>query len=164
MTDYKVFTRFNNRPTEATPSGEKEEMTFRLEIDDYGHKSIVPDKPINVYDKIQSYKDECDIKAIVERALAGDETALNQRTGTYMDITGAPESMADAMRKIKAAEDAFGKMPKEIREKFNNSAAEYIAQLGSKEWIEKMGIAEEKILTVEPETIEKEVKNVEQKQ
>lgn len=58
------------------------------------------DKPIikkigsvNVYDKIQSYLQDCDIYEILARVSKGEESLLTQNIGTFGDFTQIPDNI-----------------------------------------------------------------------
>ena len=58
------------------------------------------DKPIikkigtvNVYDKIQSYLQDCDIYEILARVSKGEESLLTQNIGTFGDFTQVPDNV-----------------------------------------------------------------------
>lgn len=136
----KVYNHFNRRPTEAAPSGEKKEPKFRMVIDETGHKIIVPDGTHDIYESIQSYKEETDIHNIIARAMAGEDGALMQRAGSYGDLTGMPATLAEAQNAILRMTEQFEQLPAAIREKFNNSPEQFVAQYGTSEFLAKMGI------------------------
>lgn len=122
---------FRNRQSESNtipcPSGEKEETTFTMTIDKEGHKSIKIDGKTNIYERIQSHAEECDIYNILNRAMNGDQTALNARSGQYIDTIGMPKTLAEAQQLIINIRHDFEKLPKEERLKYNNSPEEYVA-------------------------------------
>lgn len=95
-----------------------------------GSKRLVEDGTINIYDKIQSHKDECEVKIIVARALAGDPEAIMRVNGTrktYGDTTQIPKTLLEAKQMIIDAENSFYKLPKELREQFGNNIDKFLA-------------------------------------
>lgn len=51
----------------------------------------------NLYDYIQSFREEVDLKKIIERCmLTGDGSALNKVQGSYADLTGLPMDLRSA--------------------------------------------------------------------
>lgn len=163
MKEPKIYSRFVPRPNEGTEAGHKKTKTYRESITVEGVRSLVEDGEIDSYEAIQAYKDECDIKNIIARANAGDETALHQRIGEYLDTTIMPKTLAEAQGMVIKAEQEFKKLPLEIREKFNHSPEQFIAELGTAEWAEKCGIELKKeSLDILPEMpTENKVQNME---
>lgn len=152
MKEPKIYSRFNPRPNEGTETGHKKTKTYRESISVEGVRSLVEESEINSYEAIQAYKDECNIKNIIARANAGDETALHQRIGEYLDATIMPKTLAEAQNMVLKAEQEFKKLPLEIREKFNHSPEQFIAELGTAAWAEKCGIElKEENLDILPE-------------
>lgn len=114
------------------------EHTGHMGLD--GKRKLLKDKQVMRYEMIQASREQTEIERIVKRALEGDPTVLNAVTGQYADITGAPKSLAEAQQIMINAKRDFGKLDKETRELFNNNVEEFIAQAGSKEWMDKLGI------------------------
>lgn len=120
--------------------GSREANDYRVEINDKGHKSLKFIGTHDIYQDIQSYAEECKIENIIARAAAGDPNALNQRRGTYADITDTPKNLAEAQNIILKLSTEFDKLPTEIRSKFDNSKEKFIRDFGSDSWVEAMGL------------------------
>lgn len=150
----EIYSRFKKRPTDPTPTGEKEEDTYEIQVDVRGHKSLVATGRTNVYEKIQESLEETKIENIIRRALGGDESALTIMHGTYADVREAPKSLAEMQQAIIAATNQFERLPVDYREKFNHSVEQFVAEWGTEAWMEKMKKPE--TLNNTPETAEKE--------
>lgn len=162
MKEPKIYSRFVPRPNQGTETGHRKTKTYRESISVEGVKSLVEDSEIDSYEGIQAYKDECDIKNIIARANAGDETALHQRIGEYLDTTIMPKTLAEAQNMVIQAEQEFKKLPMNIREKFNHSPEQFIAEMGTAAWAEKCGITlEEENQEIMPETPRNTMQNKE---
>lgn len=146
----EIYSRFRARPMEAAPSGEKEEATFEMQIDEKGHKSIKKNGMTNIYEKIQASYEDTKIENIIARAMGGDSSGLMAHEGQYLDITNAPQTLAEAQQSIQAIKNTFDKLPISVREKYNMSIEKYIADFGSENWMEIMGIQKDEP-TVIPE-------------
>lgn len=120
--------------------GSREANDYRLEIDDKGHKTLKFIGTHDIYADIQSYAEECKIENIIARAAAGDLNALNQRKGTYADITDTPKNLAEAQNIILRLSSEFDKLPTDVRAKFDNSKERFINEFGSDAWAEAMGL------------------------
>jgi hypothetical protein len=93
----------------------------------------------NLYDYIQSFRDSVDLNVILARFTNGDAEALNKAQGFYADVTDFPKNMADALNRINQAEEMFKALPLEIRQKFDCSFEQFLAQSGTEDWLSKMG-------------------------
>lgn len=127
------------RPRFYSNPGSREANDYEIQIDKKGHKILKFVGTHDIYEEIQSYKDECDISLIIARAAAGDATALNKRQGFYADITETPENLAEAQNAILKLSQGFEKLPAEIRAKFDNSKERFVQEFGSDEFAKKMG-------------------------
>lgn len=139
-------TAYNTQTKESkfTPSGDKIVTEHREDIDSTGKRRLVKDREVNIYEAIQASAESCEIETILRRASEGDMSVLNMVNGQYMDITGAPASLAEAQRFVIRAKAQFDELPKEIRAKFENNAEMYVAEYGTDTWEEKTGIKTEK--------------------
>lgn len=121
------------------PEGSREADTFEIQIDKKGHKTLKWVGTHDIYQDIQSYKEECSIENIIARAAAGDLNALNRTQGFYADITESPRDLAEAQREIMKLSNTFDALPAEIRAKFDNSKEMFVNEFGTEEFAKKMG-------------------------
>lgn len=139
-------TQFNRPETDRyfSSEGERIEMRHSPHMDSNGRRFLEKDKPIAIYDLIQSHKEECEIENIIRRAVEGDYNALNATEGVFMDITNCPSSIAEAQQYIINAKEEFEKLPKNIKEKFEFNPEMYIAEMSgnTQGWLDKMGYTE----------------------
>lgn len=110
-----------------------------------GRRILKRDREVDIYNLIQSHREECEIENIIRRAVEGDYNALNAINGTYADITNCPSSIAEAQQYIINAKNEFEKLPKDIKSKFEYNAELYVAEMsGNTEgWLDKMGFKAE---------------------
>lgn len=130
------------KSTRVSPTGEKiqYEHTPHMGLD--GRRKLIKDNPKPIYEMIQASREQCEIERIVKRAMAGDLSVLSAVEGQYIDITGAPSSLAHAQQIIINAKRQFEELPADIKKKFENNPEIFVAEAGSKEWMDKMGITE----------------------
>lgn len=119
-------------------------------------KHLVKSGETNVYEMIQKDAEECNIERILQRAAMGDLSALQQRDATYVDATTLPKNLMEAQNLQIRLQDEFYKMPIEVRREFNNSPEQYVNEMGSPEFLEKMAPYNEKILAISKEKSMKE--------
>lgn len=93
-----------------------------------------------IYELIQSHREECDINNIIARHLNGDPFAINKKIGNFMDLTEVPKTIAEAQQIVINLRNDFEKLPLEIRNKFENNPEIYVASYGSDEWLDKTGV------------------------
>lgn len=136
-----------NRPEKDryySNAGERIEMRHSPHMDSNGRRFLEKDKPVAIYDLIQSHKEECEIENIIRRAVEGDYNALNAKEGVFMDITNCPSTIAEAQQYIINAKEEFEKLPKEIKQKFEFNPEVYISEMSgnTQGWLDKMGYTE----------------------
>lgn len=126
------------------PIGQKTEMRHSPTILKDGRRILKRDREVDIYNLIQSHREECEIENIIRRAVEGDYNALNAINGTYADITNCPSSIAEAQQYIINAKADFEKLPKEIKSKFEFNPEMYVAEMGGnvESWLDKMGFKE----------------------
>lgn len=127
-----------------------------IRIDDKGHKTLVKTgEKTDIYTKIQSHKDECDIELILQRAEVEGYEILDKRQVMEGDVTMVPKSLMEAQMMLQDMENNFNKLPLDIRREFNFNFNEYVATAGNdmETWSRKMGY----IKSVAPEPSTKEV-------
>lgn len=107
-------------------------QTFKPVVDVYGYFTdedgqvqfgVVSEE--NIYDKIQSYADSCDMDFVKQMILDGECPAPAVPDEAFFDTTVFPDSLVDAMNGIKSAARSFLSLPLELREKYNNNVYEF---------------------------------------
>lgn len=134
------FTHANPKPRKANIAGNREETTYIEKTDDNGHKYLVESGKKNIYDIIQSHKDETNMGLLIQRYTNGDAEIARRiaSAGIQGDTTQIPKNMTDAMNILRTQEQNFEKLPTSIKQKFGNNWREYAATAGTTEWLKKM--------------------------
>lgn len=136
-----MFYSRNNRPkTIPQPECQETIPTFSLQINkSTGKKELVESGKTNLYEKIQASKDATLVYNIIDRYNAGDESVFNKAVGSYGNFTQMPSTLVEAQQKLIDAERTFEQLPITIREKYNNSYTEFLADIttGGETKIEK---------------------------
>ena len=130
------------KATRTSPTGDKIQVEHTPHMGLDGRRKLVKDNPKPIYEMIQASREQCEIERIVKRAMQGDMSVLNAMQGQYIDITGAPKSLAEAQQIIINAKYQFENLDVETKKKFDNNVEIFIAEAGTKEWCDKMGITE----------------------
>lgn len=124
------FRQLEETKTPVSPAGNRIQKKYEMRMMKNGHKYLAETGEIDIYERIQERKDECDAKKIIQRARMGDPNAIakiqNARTN-YGDTTLMPKNLMEAQQKIIDGKKAFYELPKEIREKFNNDPMQFMA-------------------------------------
>lgn len=152
-------TQYNKGTHEyKAPTGDKFEIRHNPELDQWGKRTLVKDRKVEIYDIIQSHKDECDFNLIIRRAIEGDTNALNIMEGHYIDITDAPRTLMESQNMMLKAQKDFEELPQDIRQKFDYDYHNYLGMMFDKptEFAEITGLSDK--WAKEKETQEQEAK------
>ena len=116
------------RKIKYTPSGSRIQPTYTKGVEK-GITKLIKTGTTDIYEKIQQYKDECDIKTILARCQAGDISVLNKTKGFYGDFSNLPKSLNELNMFNKSAEQKFMELPAEIREEFDQDYGKFAYEL-----------------------------------
>lgn len=128
-------TKYREKKRFISNSGSRMMPTYMMEVDHEGKRELKKQKGgINLYAKIQSYKDSCDINYLLARFARGDESALSKVQGIYGDFTQMPKTFAELSQRVIDAENLFNNLPLATRKEFNFSASEFYASIGTEKF------------------------------
>lgn len=150
------FTRANHNEKERkeTEAGRKVRLTFRWAYDNKGNKSLVKDEEIDRDAEIQSYLEETKIENIINRAAF--DPSIVQKLGTQLsdaepqDFTSMPSTLAEAQNLMIQADQTWNKLPREIKQKFDNDVEKFIAGFGTAGWMKALGLNQEPVIDEKP--------------
>lgn len=100
-------------------------LVYGYFTDDNGDVQFGQVSEENIYDKIQSYADSCDMDFVKQMILDGECPAPAISDDAFFDTTVFPDNLIDAMDGIKSASIAFNSLPFELRKKYNNNVYEF---------------------------------------
>ena len=150
------FTRANHNEKERkeTEAGRKIRLTFRWAYDDKGNKSLVQDEEIDRDAEIQSYLEETKIENIINRA-AFDPSVVQRLSAELndkepQDFTNMPSTLAEAQNMMIQAENTWNKLPREIKQKFDNDVDKFIARFGTADWMEALRLNQKPVVEEKP--------------
>ena len=87
---------------------------------------------------INADRDSCDMNLIIKRFAAGDMSALQRGNPVFMDLLGAPKTLAESYELTSRAEKAFEGLPADIRAKFDQNFYKFLSAAGTPEWVEML--------------------------
>lgn len=130
----------------ACNPGSPEKIKYSAKVLPDGKIELTPSGKINIQDYINSFRETCDINVIIRRLKNGDMSAMEafKASPFYGDSTQFPKSYNEFLQVFINAQTEFANLPIDVKQKFGNDVNQFIAQIGQKEWFDKLGIAPEK--------------------
>lgn len=151
-----IYSQLSRPEARPTPEGSIYRNIYQECLDDQGRLSLERVGQTNVYEKIQEDLEQSKIENILHAVAMGDLNALKQREATYCDATTMPKSLREAQDLVIRLRDEFYTLPLEVRKEFENSPEQYVSEMGTPEFLEKMGPYNDKILAISKEKSDKE--------
>lgn len=111
----KFYSFSDRRPVEFNPAGDSVVQEYELEFTPQGVPHLVPIGTYDLYEVIQSFRDECDLGMIFQRYANGDVFALNKRQGVFADISEMPQDIFAAANLIERVEEIYNGLDESIR-------------------------------------------------
>lgn len=124
------FSLSNPRSVVSAPTGSAEKEVKQLRISPDGNKSLEVVGKTNIYEKIQSFKGETDIKTLISRYERGDFSALNKKTGEYFDARPFPKHLSESYEVLRTAENVYNSLNNNQRSNYS-SFGEFLNSFGS---------------------------------
>lgn len=127
----RTFSNFRKRVYSCSGDPFVDEVAVVFDVD--GNTRLEIRGKSNLYAKIQSYKDSCDVNLIMDRFAAGDQTALMRDfSGSYCDITMMPKNAHDAMRLARDVDSIYNGLGDDMKKVYSSRAA-FLEAFGSSE-------------------------------
>lgn len=134
-----VRTIFETSKRYHCTSGTGYENTYQEQIDKKtGRKILVKVGKTCVYDKIQEDLEPSKIENIIHKLAMGDYSVLREAQLTYADADDFPKDLREAQDIVIKAKEEFNKFPAEVRKEFNNSPEQYVSEMGTEKFIDKL--------------------------
>lgn len=128
MAKNRFATPYDRHEIRPSPSGSKIEKQYQLVESDSGEYRLECVGEINIYDEIQAHAEDTELKRLINRYLNGDPEALNQRQGTYGDMSDMPSTYIEAVKMVDRAKEVYYKNS-DLRDKypsFNDFLKNYV--------------------------------------
>lgn len=118
------FKSFSNLPEAIeAPVGDRFQPEYSLEYSKDGVPHLIQTGTIDLYEYIQSFKDECDFNRIIRRFENGDVNALQRAQGVYADVSDAPKTPGEALSLMGRVEDYYNSLSPSVASKFGSYEA-----------------------------------------
>ena len=118
----------------VTCPGSPDKILYKTKVLPDGTIDIQPSGKESIQAKIESFRPQTDMAYILKQMQIGNYEVLNGAHGSYGDFTAMPKTMAEAMQLRIDAEDAWYKLPVDIRAKFDHDLNKWLATAGTEEW------------------------------
>lgn len=136
----KFVTQFDDHARVHVDPGQRTKVMYSPVFDKNGVMHLQESGIHDLYAEIQSHADSVDIHVLLQRYQQGDIGALARVQGAYGDFTQMPQTFAEALNTMIAAEQYFMGLPVETRAMFGHDFHQFIASMDSPDWTSKVGI------------------------
>lgn len=132
-------TKYENHKRFHCSTGSRYETLYQEEIDEKtGKLHLVKSGKKDIYKMIQEDAEDSKMINIIHKLALKDYSVLREAKLTYVDESEFPHSLMEAQNIVVKAKQEFEKFPIEVKKLFNNSAEQYVSEIGTKEFMEKM--------------------------
>ncbi|QCS36151.1 minor capsid protein [Capybara microvirus Cap1_SP_141] len=123
-------------PIIPTVPGNPIKVTYKGRMDKNGVVELVPTGKVNVYDFIQSFRNECDIHSLIDKyQMTQDPSLLDLKPTYFGDFTDVPTNIIEVWNKVEEAKEFFNSQDPKIKEAFNYDAYQFLAKAGTEEFM-----------------------------
>lgn len=122
----------------VTCSGSRDRVLYSSKVLPTGEISLRESGKEDIQEYINSFRESTDMNFILHQLSLGNTAVLNSQQMLFGDFTETPSSLADAQQMLIDGENAFYKLPLDVRQQFNNDFRNWLFTSGSSEWVQKM--------------------------
>lgn len=128
-------------------------IKYSSKVMDDGKIQLIPSGKVNIQEKIDSYRDSCDINIILRRLKNGDLSVMDAFNASpiYGDFVDMPKSYREVLQFTIDAQKHFDELPAEIKAKFDNDYNEFMATAGTEDWMNKLKVEEKGVEVINGE-------------
>lgn len=119
-------TRYGERVRVPSNPGCDVSPVYSARFDDHGRLVLEQVGEKNVFEEIQSHRDEVDLQRILQRYNAGETDILNQVQGFFGDVSGMPTTFPEFFNLMKRSREFFDGLPPAVRQNFGNSFETFV--------------------------------------
>lgn len=132
-------TQYDDRTPVYQEPGNPVKVIYSPRYDDNGVLDLVVTGQEDLYSYIQSHKESTDIHVLLERYANGEVDVLQRMQGFYGDVTSMPKTYAEVLNAVIVGEETFARLPVEVKQKFDNSFAVWLAAMDKPDFAQRMG-------------------------
>lgn len=136
----------------VTCAGSRTKTLYSSKVLPNGEIVLTPSGKEDVQDYINSFRESTDMSYILHQLALGNTSVLNQKQMMFGDFTEVPESLAEAQQMLIDGEEAFYKLPLDVRQQFDNNFRNWLFTSGQPDWMQKMS----KLITTDEVNLETE--------
>lgn len=114
-------------------------VVYSPRYDERGVLDLVATGQEDLYSYIQSHKESTDIHVLLDRFVNGEQDVLQRMQGFYGDVTSMPKTYAEVLNAVISGEEAFSRLPVEVKQRFDNSFAVWLAAMDKPDFAHRMG-------------------------
>lgn len=135
----KFRTQYDAHEPVYQEPGNSVKVVYSPRYDDHGVLDLVQTGQEDLYAYIQSHKESTDIHVLLDRFANGEDDVLQRMQGFYGDVTSMPKTYAEVLNAVIAGEEAFSRLPVDVKQRFDNSFAVWLAAMDKDDFAERMG-------------------------
>lgn len=115
----KFNTAYDIKKTDPTPAGDPKGINYVAVTLPSGGRILKESGSYNIPDYINSFKDSVLLENVLKTCMiTGDNSALNQREGYYLDLSEMPQSFADVQNQVVLARSFYENAPADVKSKY----------------------------------------------
>lgn len=104
----------------SSPVGSRIADKMSVVCGDRGNRYLKKTGETNLYDYIQSFKDEVDLNKIIDRCMmTGDVSLLQRVQGVYLDVTGMPTDNRTAQDILNHSRQIYESLDSKVKAHYN---------------------------------------------
>lgn len=131
-------TRYGERVRVPSNPGCDVSPLYSARFDDHGRLVLEQVGEKNIFEEIQSHRDEVDLQRILQRYNAGETDILNQVQGFFGDVSGMPTTYPEFFNLMKRSREFFDGLPAEVRQNFGNNFETFITASQSPDFLSRI--------------------------
>lgn len=135
----KFRTQYDSHPPVFQEPGDPIHLVYSPHVSSNGVLDLEVTGQENLYEYIQSHKESVDIHVLLNRFVNGESDVLQRMQGFYGDVSSMPKTYAEVLNAVISGEEAFNRLPIEVKERFGNSFGVWMASMDKSDFAEKMG-------------------------
>ncbi|UPW41957.1 internal scaffolding protein [Dipodfec virus RodF1_56] len=143
----KFRTQYSDRTPVYQEPGSRERLVYSPRYDSAGVLDLEVTGKENLYEYIQSHKESTDIHVLLDRFANGETDVLQRMQGFYGDVTSMPKTYAEVLNAVIVGEETFARLPVDVKQRFDNSFAVWLASMDSPDFSRRMGIEPQSSMT-----------------